>query len=140
MAGAVRAEAGDFDVVAQQVRIARDFVVLAGEELLLVIEAGSPGEIAADLQVFAQAVADHVLGVHALGRIGIVGTAGRVDVMVAGPPAELRGIDPALDLVAELGRAVADGERFGFGESIRGRAAGDRVVAGGQLQLLAVAR
>ena len=67
----------------------------------LVVEARPPGQVAADLQVFAQAVAHHVLGVHAFGRVGVVRAAGRVDVMVAGVPAEQRRIDPAFDLVAE---------------------------------------
>src|SRR5262245_32332118 len=93
---AMRAEARNLDVVAQQVGIARDFIVLAGEELNLVIEARTPGEIAAYLQIFTKAVADHVLGVDALRRIRVMGTAGGVDVMIARVPAKLRGIDPPL--------------------------------------------
>ena len=80
----MRAEAGDLDVVAEQVGALRDGVDLAGEELLLEVEARAPGQVAADLQVFAQDVAHHVLGVDALGRVGVVGAAGGVDVVVAG--------------------------------------------------------
>jgi hypothetical protein len=45
----VRAEARDLNVVAEQIRIFRDDVVLAGEELELVVEARPPGEVADDL-------------------------------------------------------------------------------------------
>src|SRR5438309_1436174 len=48
MAGLMRAEAGDFDVIAQQVWILRNLVHLSAEELLLEIEAWAPGQIAAD--------------------------------------------------------------------------------------------
>src|SRR5436190_380337 len=62
----VRAEAGDFDVVTEQIRVLRNFVHRAAEELLLVIEARAPGEIRADLQIFAHAMANHIFGVNAL--------------------------------------------------------------------------
>src|SRR5437879_2782904 len=65
MAGVLRAEAGNFDVVTEQIRILRNFVHRAAEELFLIIEAWTPGEIRADLQVFAHAMANHVLGVDA---------------------------------------------------------------------------
>src|SRR5437016_4447329 len=54
MAGLMRAEAGDLDVIAEQVGIARNFVHLAAEELLLIIETRAPGQVASDFQVFAQ--------------------------------------------------------------------------------------
>src|SRR6267142_723515 len=94
----MRSESGDFDVVAQDVWILRYFVILAGEELLLIVEAGPPGEIRADFQVFALNLADHIDGVHAFGVIRVVGTAGGVNVMIAGPPPRLGRIDPALKI------------------------------------------
>ena len=42
----------------------------------------------------------HVRRMNALGRLHVVRAAGRVNVMIARPPAELRRIDPALDLKA----------------------------------------
>ena len=45
----------------------------------------------------------HVRRVNALGGVGVVGATGGVDMVVAGPPAHQRWIDPALYL-----------ERLGF--------------------------
>ena len=50
VAALMRAEAGDFDVVSEEIRMLGDFVVLAGEEFFLVIEAWSPSEVGADFQ------------------------------------------------------------------------------------------
>src|SRR5688500_12179535 len=80
MPGLVRAEAGDFDVVAKDVRVFGFGVVFAGEEFLLVIEAGAPGEIRADFQIFALAMAGHVGSMDAFGGLGVVRTAGGMDV------------------------------------------------------------
>src|SRR5688572_11663309 len=95
VARAVRAETRNLHVIAQDVRILGYVVLLAGEKLLLVIEARAPGEIRADLEILALTVSDHVGGEHALRRIRIVRAPGGMDVMIAGPPAELGGIDPA---------------------------------------------
>ena len=78
----VRSETGYLHVIAQEIGILGDRVVLAGEKLLLIVETGSPGEIRADLQVFAEAVAHHVRGMHAFGRIAVVRASSGVDVMV----------------------------------------------------------
>src|SRR5207247_7714148 len=96
VAGLVRAEAGDLDVVAQQVREPRHLVHRAGEELLLVIEAWAPGQGAADLQVLAHAVSHHIRRADAFGRVRVMRAAGGVDVVVAGPPAQAGGVDTAL--------------------------------------------
>src|SRR2546426_7973815 len=56
----VRTEAGNFNIISQQVRILRDLVDMTAEELFLKIETRTPGEIAADFQILAQAVAHHV--------------------------------------------------------------------------------
>ena len=66
----VGAEPGDLDVVAQQVGVGRNLVVLAGEELLLVVEAGPPGQVGADLQVLTQDLSHHVGRVNPLGGFG----------------------------------------------------------------------
>src|SRR5207244_1059088 len=86
-------------------RVLRNLVFLAGEKLFLVIEARPPRQITADLQVLAQAVTHHIQRVNAFGGIGVVGATGGVDVVVAGPPAQLRRVDPTLDLKGNgLGR------------------------------------
>src|SRR5438128_12545844 len=61
----MRAESGHLDIVMKQVWILRNFVVAAGKELFLIIEAWPPGQVAAYLQVFAQTMPDHVGRMHA---------------------------------------------------------------------------
>ena len=73
----------NLDIVAQQVRPATDRVVRSRKELLLVVEARAPGEISPNLEIFTQHVAHHVYGEDTLGRLFIVRTAGRMDVMIA---------------------------------------------------------
>ena len=97
MAGIVRAEARDFDIVTEQVGILGDFVHGPAKELFLIIETRPPSQIRAHFQIFAHAMPDHVLRPHPFGRLHVMRAAGRVNVMIAGPPAELGGIDPALD-------------------------------------------
>ncbi len=97
MAGVRRREAGDLDVVAHQVVGGRQRVDLALEELLLGIPARPPRQHAADVQVLAQDVPPHVLGLDALGRALVVRAAGRVDVMIARVPVHLGQVDPALE-------------------------------------------
>ena len=121
MPGAVRAEAADLDVVAEQVGELRNLVLVPGEELLLVIEARAPREIAADFQILAEAMAHHVLREHAFGGIRVVRATGGVNVMIAGPPAELRGIDPALDLEGQFVRPRIDVHGALFRAPIRAR-------------------
>ena len=75
------------------------------EELPLEVVARPPGQAAADVQPLALDVQEHVLGEHALGRVGVVGAAGRVDVVVAAVAAVVRRVDPALEL--DLDRRVA---------------------------------
>ena len=97
VAGVAGREAGDLDVVAHQVLGGGEAVVLALEELLLEIPARAPAQHAADVQVLAQDVPHHVLRLDALGGLLVVRAAGRVDVVIAGVPAHLRRIDPALE-------------------------------------------
>src|SRR5262245_4468831 len=100
MPGLMRAKARDLDVVVQQIGWTRDQVVFTREKPLPRIESRTPGEGCPDLQVLTERVAHHVGGKHAFGRIHVVGAARGVNVMVARPPAELRGIDPTFDLKA----------------------------------------
>ena len=94
MAGLVGAKTGDLDVVVEQVGVLGHLVVPAREELFLKIKARTPGEVAADLEILALAMAVHVLSEHALARSGIMGATGGMDVMIAGPPAKLRWVEP----------------------------------------------
>ncbi len=122
VSGTVRAKAGDLDVVAQEVGILRYLVVLPGEKLLLVVETRSPGQVAADLEVFTKAVAHHVRGVHPFAGVGVMRAPGGVNVVIAGPPAERRGVDPAGDVKGEFSRILGDrdaeGARNAFGAAI----------------------
>ena len=96
--GAMRTEAAHLHVVTQQVGVLRHLVVFAGEKLFLIIKARPPRKVAADLEILAHDVALHVRRVHTLGRVIVMRATGGVDVMIAAPPAELGGIDPALHL------------------------------------------
>ncbi len=93
MAGVRRGEAGDLDVVAHQVFGRRERVDLALEELLLGVPARPPRQHAADVEVFAQDVPPHVLGLDPFGRALVMRAAGRVDVMIAGEPVQLREVE-----------------------------------------------
>src|SRR3954462_234208 len=137
MARLVRPKSGHLDFITQQIRILRDLVDFAGEESLLVIEARAPGEIAADLQVLAEAVPHHVGGVHAFGRVGVMRATGGVDVMVARPPAAQRRVDPAFELDQDAGFTIhADG--LMTGAIFRAARRLDRVNGAGQVYLFAV--
>ena len=75
----------------------------------MVIEARAPGEVGADFYIFAEAVAHHIGGMNAFGGLFVVGTAGGMNMMVAGPPAELRWVDPALYFEGQLAVLGVDG-------------------------------
>jgi len=65
----MRTESGNFDIVSAAGRGIWKPYRQRHKELLLIIEAGTPGQIGPDLQVFAYALADHVLRVHSFGRL-----------------------------------------------------------------------
>lgn len=135
----VRTKTTYLDIVAQDIGKRGDLVVGSGEKLFLIIEARAPGEIRTDLQILAEAMPHHVRRVYALGGIGVVRAARRVNVVVAGHPARERGIDPALDLeVPLLAWRVCDGERrglfHGFGAALKLHDVG----ACGESEILAV--
>ena len=88
MAGVRGGKPGDLDVVAHQVLGRRERVNLAVEELLLCIPARSPRQHAADVEVFAQDMPPHVLGLDPFGRALVMTAAGGVHVMIAGKPVQ----------------------------------------------------
>src|SRR6266403_1903397 len=94
----MRSESGNFHVITQQVRILRHAIDLAAEKLLLKIKTWPPGQIAAHLQIFAQAMAHHVRRSDTFRRLGIMSTARGMDVMISRPPTQFGRIDPALHL------------------------------------------
>ena len=138
MTGVVRAESRNLDVVVQQVRPDRDFVVFAREKLFLVIETGAPGEIAPDLQILAQTMAHHVRRVDAFGWFCVVRAPGRVNVVIPRPPAELRRVDPTLEFEGERLLFTGHLRRFRFRDIFRTARVFDGVFAGRQLFRLAV--
>ena len=119
--------------------VAREFVVLPGEEFLLVVVAGTPGEDRCEVELFAGDLADHVFGVYAFSGLLIVGAAGGVNVRVARIPAVLGGVDPALELDCERGGGFGvDVELGGLGYVFRAAAGFERVVAVGEGEGFAV--
>src|SRR5262245_53119289 len=94
----MRSEPRYLDVVMQEVWRPGDFVVVAGEELLLIVESRPPRERRANLEIFAQRVSHHVFRADALRRLAVVRAARCVNVVITRPPPELRGIDPPFDL------------------------------------------
>ena len=132
-------EAGNFQVVVHDPVGRGELVVGGGEVLLLMVVIGAPREDARDVQALSQNLADHVLGLDALGGVHVMRAAGGVNVMVAGVPAVLRGIDPAIETEGELARARGVGGEFRGALVILGASGILRgVVAGRELDGLAI--
>ena len=93
----LRAEAADLDVVLEHGQRLAQAVGPRAEEPALEVVARAPGQDAADVQPLALDLEEHVLRLDALGRVGVVGTAGGVDVVVAAEEAVGRRVDPALE-------------------------------------------
>src|SRR3989442_34365 len=138
VAGWARREAGDFDVVPHHVTAGRKAVRLSFEESFLEIPARAPGQHVADVQVFAQDVAHHVLRIDTLARFLIVSASGGVDVVVSRVPAHPGGINPALELESNLLRPVLDLNLLSPFSIIRSPRALDGIVARGQQDRLPV--
>jgi hypothetical protein len=94
----MRTKSGHLDVIPKQVGVLGDLVDFAREELLLIVEARAPSQVGADLQILTQTVAHHVRRMNTLRRVRVMRASCRVNVVIAGPPARRRGINPALDL------------------------------------------
>jgi len=90
-------EAAHLDVVFHERLRFAPLVGERGEELFLVIEPGSPGEHAADVQPLAFYLPEHVRGLDSFGGRRVVRTAGGVDVVVAAEVSARRWIDPAFE-------------------------------------------
>src|SRR5437588_4214347 len=112
---------------------------MAAEKLLLIIETRTPGEVGADFQIFADAVADHVLGVNALGWLHIMRAASSVDMVIAGPPATFGRIDPTLQMKGQLLGFVGDLDRLGLRQIFRPAGIFDGISSFGQPDFLAIA-
>ena len=106
MAGVAGGESRHFEIVVHHAIRLGQRVVLAGEELLLIVVAGSPREDGADVERLAQDLTHHVFRQHAFGRVLVVRASGGVDVMVAGVPAQPGRIDPAFERERQLARIV----------------------------------
>src|ERR1700740_2486373 len=114
-------------------------VVISGEELLLVVVVGSPGQHTGGVQGLAQNLAYHVSRLHALGGVYIVRAARGVDMMVAGVPSVLRGVDPTVKLEGDLVRTALAGIEFASMRNIfRASRVLHRVVSGRQLHSFAI--
>src|SRR5579883_3483251 len=100
MTAVARWKSGHFHIVAEQMMGRGQGIDFALEIAFLVIPARPPAETAADVEIFAENVAHHVLWGNALGRTFVVGAAGGMDVVVAGVPAFGSWMNPALE--AEL--------------------------------------
>src|ERR1051326_195795 len=138
VAGIVRAEARHFDVIAEQIRILGDFIHRAAKKLLLVIEAGAPREVRPNFQILTHAMAEHVRREHAFGRFDIMRATGGVNVMIPGPPAELRWVDPTLDFAFKLPRLRIHFEVFCLGNGFGSAGEFDGIIAIRQFQRFAV--
>src|SRR2546428_12200820 len=99
-------KSGHFQIVMDQLIGSGKRVVLSAEKLLLVVVAGTPSEYASNIERLALNLAPHVLGQNSLCRILIMRTPGGVNVMISGIPAELRRINPSLQLEGQLRGAL----------------------------------
>src|SRR5687768_8782720 len=79
----LRAEAADLQVVLEDRARVAQLMRAWREKTPLIVEAGTPGEYAADIQPFAFDLSEHVLRQDAFGGTVAVGAAGGMDVMVA---------------------------------------------------------
>src|SRR5207253_2340163 len=89
-------EARHLDIIAEQVVWRRQLVDLAIEVALLVIPARPPAQTAADVEVLAKNVPDHVRRRDTFGRAFVMGAAGGVHMVVPRIPSFRRRMDPAL--------------------------------------------
>ena len=87
-------ETRNFNIIAQEVRIDGNLVILAGKKLFLVIEARTPGKVRSDLEILSLNMSKHVGGMHPFSRIRIMSTACGMNVMIAAPITKKRGQSP----------------------------------------------
>src|SRR5437870_3150831 len=112
MSQVLRTEAADLQVILDDGEGLAQLVHGGFEELPLEIVARTPRQVTAHVQPFALDMQEHVVGKDTFGRIGVVGAAGGVDVVIAAVVAIITGVDPALELNADMGVALLrDGDR-----------------------------
>ena len=134
-----RRKTADLDVVPHQVIRPREGRRLPLEVLLLRVPARPPAQHAADVEVFAQNVPQHVGRSDPLGRAVVVSTPRRVNVMIAGEPAALRRMRPAREFVIGLlTDSRLHGQRMCLHDVLRPAADLDGVFAGREIHGLAV--
>ena len=138
MAGLMRAKARNLDVVAEKIGIQGDDIVFAGEKLFLIVKTRPPSEVGADLEILAEAVPHHVRRVNPLGRVGVMGATGGVDVVIARPPTHQRWINPALHLERLGDIRVADSDGAGLRDRLRAAIIPNGVGAARQFHVFAV--
>ena len=93
----MRPETRNFNIIAQEVRIDGNLVILAGKKLFLVIEARTPGKVRSDLEILSLYVSKHVGGMHPFSGIRIMSTACGMNVMIAAPITKKRRVNPPLN-------------------------------------------
>ena len=135
----VGTEAGNFHIVMQEVREPRHSVIRARKELFLIVEARSPGEIGAHLEVLAEHMPNHIVGENPFRRAFIVGATCCVNMVIARPPAEPRGINPAPNLEGHFRGGWTHNHFADFRNRLWPTGKGDRVASVGQMFGLAVA-
>ena len=109
-------------------------MVPAFEELFLEVIAGSPGEHASHIEIFAEYVTHHVLREHAFGGLFIVQASGGVDVVISRIPTLARGVDPPLEPEGErLALSFFDANRLLLDQVLRAAAVFHGVLSGRQL-------
>src|SRR5271165_2056653 len=134
-----RRKTRDLEIVMHELIGLRQRVVVARKELLLVVVIGTPRENGGNVEPLAENLPDHVLRQHSFSRVLVMRATRGVHMMVAGIPAILRGIDPAVEPERKLGGALVIHREFLHMGNILGPAVvGDRVVTGWQAYLLAV--
>src|SRR5215469_2615363 len=72
-------------------------MIVPGEELLLVIIIGTPGQYRADVDALAANLTHHVVRQYSLSRILVVTATGGMNVVVSRIPARHRRIDPSFE-------------------------------------------
>jgi hypothetical protein len=108
-----RRKTRDLEIVVHAMFGGGQRVVLAFEELFLKVIPWPPREHRSDVEIFANDMADHVIGLHADRRCLVMQAPCRVDVMVAGVPPESCQINPSLERERErLGPLHLQGVAF----------------------------
>src|SRR5215471_823322 len=85
---------------------------MTAEELLLVVVPGSPGQHIANCQSLTTDMTNHGFWRHTFGRQLIVSATRRVQMSIAGIPAPLGRVDPALQAHVNARMTLVDADRL----------------------------